>query len=144
MVHPPRLGPPFPCTVLIPLLLDPIVPLLCDPERSYLHTYAREGALHTSSSNLALRGRQEYLTWSVANARGHADSPCGHTESVVGFLTDMEEKREVAKVQRELLDEVGHLMVRLQEEGLDLNTQSGWGGYDRPQGGLLPSPMYVV
>ena len=34
-------------TVLIPLLLDPIVSLLYDPERSYLHTYAREGSLQT-------------------------------------------------------------------------------------------------
>ena len=40
-------GPLFPCAVLIPLLLDPIVSLLYDPERSYLHTYAREGALQT-------------------------------------------------------------------------------------------------
>jgi len=52
-------------------------------------------------------------------------------------LTDVEEKLEVAKVQRELLDEVGDLMVRLQESGIDLNTQSGWGGYDRLQDGLL-------
>ena len=86
---------------------------------------------------LTLREREEYLTWSVANARGHAGSPYGHTESAVGFLTDVEEKLEVAKVQRELLDEVGHLMARLQETGIDLNTQSGWGGYDRLQDGLL-------
>src|SRR5258706_5288050 len=47
MVCPPPLGPLFPYIVLMPLLLDPIVSLLYDPERSYLHTYAREGALHT-------------------------------------------------------------------------------------------------
>ena len=47
MVRPPPLHSSLPCTVLIPLLLDPIVSLLYDPERSYLHTYAREGALHT-------------------------------------------------------------------------------------------------
>jgi len=86
---------------------------------------------------LTLREREEYLTWSVANARGHAGSPYGHTESAVGFLTDVEEKLEVAKVQRELLDEVGDLMARLQEAGIDINTQSGWGGYDRLQDGLL-------
>ena len=49
----------------------------------------------------------------------------------------MEEKLEVAKVQRELLDEVGQLMARLQDAGIDLNTQSGWGGSDRLQNGLL-------
>lgn len=49
----------------------------------------------------------------------------------------MEEKLEVAKVQRELLDEVSDLMVRLGEAGIDLNNQSGWGGHDRLQDGLL-------
>jgi hypothetical protein len=91
----------------------------------------------TDSLPLTLREREEYLTWSVANARGHAGSPYGHTESAVGFLTDVEEKLEVAKVQRELLDEVEQLMVRLQDTGVDLNTQSGWGGYERLQNGLL-------
>lgn len=37
----------FSYAVLIPLLLDPIVSLVYDPERSYLHTYAREGSLQT-------------------------------------------------------------------------------------------------
>jgi len=37
----------FPYIILISLLLDPIVSLLYDSERSYLHTYAREGALQT-------------------------------------------------------------------------------------------------
>lgn len=49
----------------------------------------------------------------------------------------MEEKLEVAKVQRELFDEVAQLMARLRDTGIDLDTQPGWGGYDRLQNGLL-------
>jgi nuclear pore complex protein Nup155 len=105
------------------------VPPLSSPRLEL--TYAAD------SLQLTLREREEYLTWSVANARGHAASPYGHTESAVGFLTDVEEKLEVAKVQRELLDEVEQLVAHLQDSGVDLNTQSGWGGYDRLQDGLL-------
>ena len=44
----------------------------------------------------------QYLTLAVNNAKSHPSSKFGRQEAVVEFLTDLEEKLEVAQVQREV------------------------------------------
>jgi nuclear pore complex protein Nup155 len=52
--------------------------------------------------DLALETRIEYLTLAVGNAKSHPISIGGKHESAIAFLTDLEEKLEVAQVQLEL------------------------------------------
>ena len=44
----------------------------------------------------------EYLTLAVGNAKSHPVSAGGRHETAISFLTDLEEKLEVAQVQLEL------------------------------------------
>ncbi|OSD03533.1 nucleoporin [Trametes coccinea BRFM310] len=52
--------------------------------------------------NLSLETRLEYLTLAVGNAKSHPVSIGGRHETAIAFLTDLEEKLEVAQVQLEL------------------------------------------
>ncbi|KDQ63476.1 hypothetical protein JAAARDRAFT_695291 [Jaapia argillacea MUCL 33604] len=52
--------------------------------------------------DLPLEGRLEYLTLAVGNAKSHPVSMGGRHETAIAFLTDLEEKLEVAQVQLEL------------------------------------------
>ncbi|KIK70905.1 hypothetical protein GYMLUDRAFT_32985 [Collybiopsis luxurians FD-317 M1] len=51
---------------------------------------------------LPLDRRMEYLTRAVGNAKSHPVSASGRHESAIAFLTDLEEKLEVAQVQLEI------------------------------------------
>ena len=52
--------------------------------------------------DLSLEHRLEYLTLAVGNAKSHPVSVGGQHEAAIAFLTDLEEKLEVAQVQLEL------------------------------------------
>ena len=52
--------------------------------------------------DLHLDARLEYLTLAVANAKSHPISVGGRHETAIAFLTDLEEKLEVAQVQLEI------------------------------------------
>ncbi|KAJ7103618.1 nucleoporin [Mycena belliarum] len=52
--------------------------------------------------DLTLESRLEYLTLAVGNAKAHPISIGGKHETAIAFLTDLEEKLEVAQVQLEL------------------------------------------
>ena len=54
------------------------------------------------SCSLTVDRRIEYLTLAVNNAKSHPSSEFGRHETAVEFLTDLEEKLEVAQVQREI------------------------------------------
>ncbi|KAF8168187.1 nucleoporin [Crassisporium funariophilum] len=61
------------------------------------------GALAESAQfNLHLDVRLEYLTLAVANAKSHPISVGGRHETAIAFLTDLEEKLDVAQVQLEI------------------------------------------
>ena len=51
---------------------------------------------------MSLEQRLEYLTLAVSNAKSHPVSVGGRHETAIAFLTDLEEKLEVAQVQLEL------------------------------------------
>lgn len=51
---------------------------------------------------LQLDRRLEYLTLAVGNAKSHPVSAGGRHETAIAFLTDLEEKLEVAQVQLEI------------------------------------------
>lgn len=59
---------------------------------------------HTTCSrfDLELDSRLEYLTLAVANAKSHPISATGRHETAIAFLTDLEEKLDVAQVQLEI------------------------------------------
>ncbi|KAA1468695.1 nucleoporin [Dentipellis sp. KUC8613] len=63
---------------------------------------------------LPLARRLEYLTLAVGNAKAHPISVGGQHESAIAFLTDLEEKLEVAQVQ---LETYNILLPRLQSRG---------------------------
>ncbi|KAI0695140.1 nucleoporin [Cytidiella melzeri] len=52
--------------------------------------------------DLSLEARLEYLTLAVGNAKSHPVSAGGRHETAIAFLTDLEEKLEVAQVQLEM------------------------------------------
>jgi nuclear pore complex protein Nup155 len=52
--------------------------------------------------DLHLDVRLEYLTLAVANAKSHPISIGGRHETAIAFLTDLEEKLDVAQVQLEI------------------------------------------
>lgn len=56
--------------------------------------------------------RVEYLTLAVSNGKSHAGTEYARHESAVEFLTDVEERLEVAEVQMELLKELEGLIAR--------------------------------
>ncbi|KAF9462165.1 nucleoporin [Collybia nuda] len=61
------------------------------------------GALAESTEfSLDLDVRLEYLTLAVANAKSHPISITGRHETAIAFLTDLEEKLDVAQVQLEI------------------------------------------
>ncbi|RDB29219.1 hypothetical protein Hypma_015604 [Hypsizygus marmoreus] len=61
------------------------------------------GALAESDQfDLGLDSRLEYLTLAVANAKSHPISATGRHETAIAFLTDLEEKLDVAQVQLEM------------------------------------------
>ena len=87
---------------------------------------------------LSLSERVEYLTLAVANARSHAGTEYARHESAVQFLTDVEERLEVASVQVEVLNEIENLITR--SGGLvafEAMVGSAWGGLEPLQGSLL-------
>ena len=51
---------------------------------------------------LGLHDRLEYLTLAVGNAKSHPISVGGRHESAIAFLTELEEKLDVAQVQLEI------------------------------------------
>ncbi|KAK7064289.1 nucleoporin [Favolaschia claudopus] len=53
---------------------------------------------------LSLESRIEYLTLAVGNAKAHPISIGGKHETAIAFLTDLEEKLEVAQVQLEIFN----------------------------------------
>ena len=61
-----------------------------------------------------LETRIEYLTLAVGNAKSHPVSGNGQYESAISFLTDLEEKLDVAQVQLELYN---LLFPRINEPG---------------------------
>ncbi|KAF8647929.1 hypothetical protein AX16_006461 [Volvariella volvacea WC 439] len=54
--------------------------------------------------DLPLTERLEYLTLAVANAKSHPVSSGGRHETAIAFLTDLEEKLDVAQVQLEIFN----------------------------------------
>jgi nuclear pore complex protein Nup155 len=54
------------------------------------------------SFDLSLSQRLEYLTLAVGNAKSHPVSVGGRHETAIAFLTELEEKLEVAQVQLEV------------------------------------------
>ena len=54
------------------------------------------------SFDLPLEARLEYLTLAVGNAKSHPVSAGGRHETAIAFLTDLEEKLDVAQVQLEM------------------------------------------
>jgi len=56
----------------------------------------------STTFDLSLDARLEYLTLAVGNAKSHPVSAGGRHETAIAFLTDLEEKLEVAQVQLEL------------------------------------------
>jgi nuclear pore complex protein Nup155 len=54
------------------------------------------------SFDLSLNQRLEYLTLAVGNAKSHPVSVGGRHETAIAFLTELEEKLEVAQVQLEV------------------------------------------
>ena len=54
------------------------------------------------SIDLSLDARLEYLTLAVGNAKSHPISVGGRHETAIAFLTDLEEKLDVAQVQLEV------------------------------------------
>jgi nuclear pore complex protein Nup155 len=56
--------------------------------------------------DLSLDARLEYLTLAVGNAKSHPISVGGRHETAIAFLTDLEEKLDVAQVQLEVYNTV--------------------------------------
>ncbi|EGO04780.1 hypothetical protein SERLA73DRAFT_164639 [Serpula lacrymans var. lacrymans S7.3] len=69
----------------------------------------------SNNSDLSLGRRLEYLTLAVGNAKSHPISYEGRHENAVAFLTDLEDKLDVAKVQFELYNV---LLPRTNDEGV--------------------------
>ena len=63
---------------------------------------------------MSLESRVEYLTLAVGNAKSHPVSAGGRHETAIAFLTDLEEKLEVAQVQLEMYNT---LASRINEAG---------------------------
>lgn len=64
--------------------------------------FSSQRCLIPSRFDLPLEARIEYLTLAVGNAKSHPVSVGGRHETAIAFLTDLEERLEVAQVQLEL------------------------------------------
>ncbi|THH34060.1 hypothetical protein EUX98_g164 [Antrodiella citrinella] len=69
----------------------------------------------TSDFDIPLDSRLEYLTLAVGNAKSHPISTSGNHEEALAFLTDLEEKLEVAQVQLELYHTLAPRVVESEE-----------------------------
>ncbi|KAL0578729.1 hypothetical protein V5O48_003285 [Marasmius crinis-equi] len=81
--------------------------------------------------DLDLSARLEYLTLAVGNAKSHPVSSGGRIESAIAFLTELEEKLEVAQVQLEVyhtllphVDDAPEVRERIQRLSKRLFTMS--------------------
>lgn len=84
--------------------------------------------------DLELNSRLEYLTLAVANAKSHPLSADARHETAIQFLTDLEEKVEVAQVQLEIYNtllphvddapEVGQKVRALSKQLMTMNDVS--------------------
>ena len=70
---------------------------------------------------MSLSSRVEYLTLAVGNAKSHPVSAGGRHETAIAFLTELEEKLDVAQVQLELqaalhprINEPGEIGAKIQ------------------------------
>ncbi|EUC66071.1 Non-repetitive/WGA-negative nucleoporin carboxy-terminal protein, partial [Rhizoctonia solani AG-3 Rhs1AP] len=68
----------------------------------YLRAAYALQALADSETDLDLESRIEYLSLAVSNAKSHPSSEYGQHETAVEFLSDLEDKLEVAQVQLEI------------------------------------------
>ncbi|CAE6524856.1 unnamed protein product [Rhizoctonia solani] len=68
----------------------------------YLRAAYALQALADSETDLDLETRIEYLSLAVSNAKSHPRSEYGQHETAVEFLSDLEDKLEVAQVQLEI------------------------------------------
>jgi|ERR1700722_4846405 len=59
--------------------------------------------------DLTLNTRLEYLTLAVGNAKSHPISVSGKHETAIAFLSDLEEKLDVAQVQLEIYNTLQHI-----------------------------------
>lgn len=71
-----------------------------------------------SSIDLSLESRLEYLILAVGNAKSHPVTTGGRHETAIAFLTDLEEKLDVAKVQLEIYNA---LLPHISDPGEDGN-----------------------
>lgn len=70
---------------------------------SVVSIYSIQSTPHqTYSTDLLLDKRLEYLTLAVANAKSHPVTIGGRHETAISFLTNLEEKLDVAQVQLEV------------------------------------------
>ncbi|CAL1695590.1 unnamed protein product [Somion occarium] len=83
------------------------------------------GALAEATEfDLSLESRLEYLTLAVANAKSHPVAVGGRHETALAFLTELEEKLEVAQVQLELYHAVQHKAKEPGEVGAKIKVLS--------------------
>ncbi|KAH7340172.1 Non-repetitive/WGA-negative nucleoporin C-terminal-domain-containing protein [Rhizoctonia solani] len=68
----------------------------------YLRAAYALQSLADSETDLDLEARIEYLSLAVSNAKSHPSSEYGQHETAVEFLSDLEDKLEVAQVQLEV------------------------------------------
>ncbi|CAE6471332.1 unnamed protein product [Rhizoctonia solani] len=68
----------------------------------YLRAAYALQSLADSETDLNLEARIEYLSLAVSNAKSHPSSEYGQHETAVEFLSDLEDKLEVAQVQLEV------------------------------------------
>ncbi|KAJ3721481.1 nucleoporin [Lentinula raphanica] len=73
---------------------------------------------------LQLDSRLEYLTLAVGNAKSHPVSAGGRHETAIAFLTDLEEKLEVAQVQLEMYSTLLPHVNDAPEVGVRINALS--------------------
>ena len=72
------------------------------PSQSYI--LQATSANRCTRFEINLDARLEYLTLAVANAKSHPVSVTGRHETAIAFLTDLEERLEVAQVQLEIFN----------------------------------------
>lgn len=72
--------------------------------RIKIHPCRRQSYRSYHRFDLPLDARLEYLTLAVGNAKSHPVSVGSRHETAIAFLTDLEEKLEVAQVQLELFN----------------------------------------
>ena len=72
----------------------PSASLLPNPQKLNVYLHHR--------TDLDLESRIEYLSLAVSNAKSHPSSEYGQHETAVEFLSDLEDKLEVAQVQLEI------------------------------------------